>query len=194
MSGMMTKQYVRDTFLAGAFAAVPIVVTVILVKWVDDSTQVLCEPLFGRHVPLLGIAIAIVCVYLLGMAVRSFIGRQALRLGDALLLRMPLIRPVYEAWKQVSLTPGGKEGMYAKVLLAPAGPGGTMAVGFTSGDGVPSDPDLIPVFLPNSPNPLTGRLLFARRSEVHFLDMTAEEAMKLIVSNGNYVPAGLKSV
>lgn len=183
---------VRDTFLAGVFAGVPIIITVVIVRWIDQQTQILAEPIFHRQIPLLGVVFALISIYLLGLVVRSFLGRQILRLIDTILTRMPVVKPVYEAWKQVSLTPGGKEGMYSKVVMIRSELPNLSMVGFTSGEAIPGNPELCVVFVPNSPNPITGRLYFVPRSDIIFLDMPAEEGLKLIVSNGNYLPAGLR--
>ena len=185
------QQHLRDTFLAGVFAGVPIVVTVIIIIWIDGQTQVLARLIFGRSVPMLGIAVAIVCIYWIGLIVRSLLGRQILALLDALLRRVPLVRPIYEAWKQVSLTPGDKGGMFARVVLVPVETGRIRVLGFTSGEGLPGNPDVCAVFLPNSPNPITGRLFFVPRADLTFLSITPEEGLKLIISTGNYAPPSL---
>jgi uncharacterized membrane protein len=61
-------------------------------------------------------------------------------------------------------------------------------LGFTSGDALPGDPESCCVFVPNAPNPITGRLYFVRRDRCRLLDITADDAFKVILSNGNYVP------
>lgn len=191
---MSLQHHLRGTLLAGSFAAIPIVVTITLIGWIDGQTQVLVRPIFHRYVPLLGIIVAVVAIYLIGLVVRSLLGKAILRLIDSLLTRMPVVKPVYEAWKQVSLTPEGKAGMYDHVVLVPVETGNALMLGFTSGDPLPGRPDLLPIFLPNCPNPLGGRLVFVPRKDVTFLDCTAEEAMKLIVSTGNYLPPTLCQV
>ncbi len=184
------QKHIRDTFLAGVFAGVPIVVTVIIISWVDEKTQVLAEPLFQRRIPLLGVVIAIAAIYLIGLIVRSLLGRSIIAAVDGLLRRMPIIKSIYEAWKQVSLTPGGKEGMFAKAVLIPM-EGGHQMLGFTSGESLPGQPEMLAIFIPNAPNPITGRLCFTHRDRVSFLNITTEEALKLVISSGNYLPPNL---
>lgn len=193
MSGSF-QQHLRATFLAGVFAGIPLVVTITLIGWIDQQTQILVEPIFHRYVPLLGIVVAVIAIYVIGIIVRSLLGKALLRWLDSLLTRMPVVKPVYEAWKQVSLTPEGKAGMYDRTVLVPAEAGNTLMLGFTSGDSLPGRPDLLPVFLPNCPNPIGGRLVFVARKDVTFLDCSAEEAMKLIVSTGNYLPPSVCQV
>src|SRR5439155_16153192 len=98
--------------------------------------------------PFLGTAVAIGLIYVLGLIVSSLIGRVFLRLIDWILLRVPGLRELYRAWKQIALTPGGKEGMYAKVVLVPI-EGQSKMLGFTSGDAIPGDESTCCVFVPN---------------------------------------------
>lgn len=185
------QQHLRDTFLAGIFAGVPIVVTIFIIIWIDAQTQIFARLIFGRSVPGLGIVVAIACIYWLGIVVRSLLGRTILASLDALLRRLPIVRPIYEAWKQVSLTPGAKGGMFARVVLVPVETGKARMLGFTSGETVEGSADTCPVFVPNSPNPITGRLYFVPRGDLTFLDVTPEEGLKLIISTGNYIPPAL---
>jgi uncharacterized membrane protein len=181
------QKHLRNTFLAGIFAAIPLGATIFVVWYVERATREPLRQLLDVNVPFLGILVAIGLIYALGLIVSSLIGRLLLRLIDALLLRVPGLRELYRAWKQVLVTPGGKEGMYAKVVLVPV-EGPAKVLGFTSGDPVPGDPSTWCVFVPNCPNPVMGRLYFVPRDRCQVLDMTAEEAFKYLVSTGNYIP------
>ena len=183
------NSHLRNTFLAGIFAGVPLAVTVFIIWWIDTKTTPISQAIFRREIPFIGIILSLVAIYLLGLIVTSFFGQYVLSLLDMLLSRMPVVKPFYEAWKQVSLTPGGKEGMYARVVLVPLVPGGIHMLGFTSGVPVPASPDICCVLVPNSPNPISGRLYFVSISSLRFVNMSPEEALKTIVSIGNYVPA-----
>jgi uncharacterized membrane protein len=79
--------------------------------------------------------------------------------------------------------------MYAKVVLVPSDTGQHHLLGFTDGDPIPGCADTCCVFIPNVPNPVTGRLLFVKRAECRVLAIGNEEAFKFLLSNGNYVPA-----
>jgi uncharacterized membrane protein len=185
MSSVQT--HLRKTFLAGVFAAMPIAVTGFVVWYVDSKTRVIAQKLFGANVPFLGVLVAVVAIYLLGVAVTSLLGRFFLRTADRLLARVPLLKPVYQTWKQVVLTPG--EGIFARVVLVADETGRMDMLGFTSG--IPTAGDRLCVFVPAAPNPTNGRLYFVRREHCRLLDLSSEEAFKLILSGGSYVPAGL---
>lgn len=185
------QSHLRNTFLAGIFAAVPIGVTIFLLIKVDEWTRVISERLTGRSIPFLGAVIAIVALYLIGLFVTLSIGKFMLAMVDKLLGRVPLIKPLYESWKQISFTPGGGEGMFARVVLIPDETGQMRTLGFTSGQGISEGSDTICVFVPNAPNPMQGKLYFIERAKALFTTLGSEEAFKLLLSTGNYCPAEL---
>jgi uncharacterized membrane protein len=183
------QKHLRNTFLTGIFAAIPLGVTLFVIVYVERATREPLRQLLGWNTPFLGIVLAIALIYLLGLAVNSLVGRYLLKRIDRLLLRIPILKEIYQAWKQISLTPGGKEGMYAKVVLIPSENPGIQMMGFTSGDAVPGDADKWCVFVPGTPNPVVGRLYFVRSENCRVLDLTVEEAFKFLISTGNYLPS-----
>lgn len=204
--------HIRNAFLAGALAIVPVAVTAFAVWYVESQTRAAASRAIGRPVPpFVGVLLAVALVYAAGVAVTSLVGRLLLGLADRILARLPLVRAVYGAWKQVALTPGGGQGMYARVVLVEAADPATAAtgeavpdnvaaapasaaawqVGFTSGTPVPGAADLLPVFVPQCPNPLNGRLLLVPRSRCRLTDVSPENAFKMLLSSGNYVPPGI---
>lgn len=188
------QNHLRTTFLSGAFAAIPIAITIAIVMYVERLTRdPLRQPLsaVGLDFPGLGIVLALIAIYLTGLFVTSIIGKFFLRRVDRTLERVPLLRELYKAWKQVSFTPGGGEGIYAKVVLVPDGRGDQHVLGFSSGECV-GGCEMIAVFIPNAPNPVTGRVAFVHRRDIVVLGMTSEEAFKLLISSGNYVPSGIE--
>src|SRR4051812_31500891 len=112
------QHHFRNTMLAGAFAAVPIVVTIVLAVYVEHMTR---EPLtsIGLNIPGLGLLLAVVIVYLVGLFVTSVVGKFFMRIVDGVLLKVPAIGELYKAWKQVSLNPEGSTGIYTRVVLVP---------------------------------------------------------------------------
>jgi uncharacterized membrane protein len=180
------QNHVRNTFLAGIFAAVPIVVTVFILWWVESKTRPGAHYLLvrffhvDRDIPFLGVVLAITT---------SLLGRFVLGTIDRILLRVPVLRQVYSGWKQVALTPGGTEGIFSRVALINDEPGHSLVLGFTNGRPVEGTPDVICVFVPYAPNPVTGQLRLVKRASCQMLEISTEEAFKIILSTGNYVPA-----
>ena len=185
------QNHLRNTFLAGILAAVPIAVTAFIVWWVDMHTRAITVWLFKREIPAIGILVALAAIYAIGLLATSLIGRSLLRLVDRALGHVPILRQVYAGWKQIALTPGATEGTFSKVAMIPDETGQTLLLGFTSGRSIEGDPATICVFVPSAPNPVTGRLYFVRRENCQLVEVSTEEAFKVILSTGNYTPPQL---
>src|SRR5262245_5593925 len=103
--------HVRNKLLAGALALVPILVVVIGALWLEQQTQPLTRVLRLPHVPGLGVLIALVGVYVLGVVVTSLVGAVIVRAVDYLLRRIPGLNLLYQAWKDILILPPGKTGV-----------------------------------------------------------------------------------
>ncbi|HEY2731745.1 MAG TPA: DUF502 domain-containing protein [Polyangia bacterium] len=176
----------RNKLVAGALAAIPLVVTVFVLWYVDSKARAI----FNVEYPFVGIAIALAGLYLLGLFVTSLVGQFLLGAVDAVLRRLPGLRDLYRSWKQVALTTDTHDGIFAHVVLIP-GDGGTRLLGFTSAKGIEGDPATWCVFVPASPNPTSGRLFFVPSKLCVLVGMSAQEALKLVISGGSYVPGAI---
>jgi uncharacterized membrane protein len=185
------QEHLRKTFLAGIFAAVPLAVTGFIIWYVDAKTRIISEKVVGVSVPFLGVLIALAFIYLAGLVATTLLGKFVLRLVDALLIRVPGLREIYAAWKQIALTPGGTEGVFSRVVVIPDETGATHLLGFTSGRSIEGDDKTLCVFVPAAPNPMNGRLYFVHREKCQLIDLSTEEAFKVVLSTGNYVPAAV---
>jgi uncharacterized membrane protein len=174
----------RNKLVAGALAAIPVAVTAFILWYVDSKARAL----LGIETPLVGIALALLAIYLLGLFVTSLVGQFLLGLTDSIIRRIPGLRDLYRSWKQVALTADSHEGIFAHVVLVPDESGQMRALGFTSGRGIEGDPGRWCVFVPGSPNPTTGRLFFVPVDRCIPVDMHPQEALKMIISGGSYVP------
>src|SRR5450755_3984448 len=146
----------RNKLVAGALAAIPLVVTVFILWYVDSKARTI----FRVDQPFVGIGIALAGLYLLGLFVTSFVGQFLLGAVDAVLRRLPGLRDLYRSWKQVALTTDTHDGIFAHVVLIPGESVGTHLLGFTSGRPIEGDAKTWCVFVPASPNPTSGRLFF----------------------------------
>ena len=179
--------HVRNKLVAGALAAIPIAVTAFILWYVDTKAR----GVFGVAVPFLGIAITLGGIYVLGLFVTSLLGRFLIGLADGILRRIPGLRDLYQSWKQIALTTGGHEGMFAHVVLIPDESGHMRMLGFSSGKPIEGDPNTCCVFVPASPNPTSGRLFFVPMASCLALEVTPQAALKMLVSGGNYVPRAI---
>ena len=181
------SKHVKNKFVAGLVAAIPIAVTLFLVFYVDSMVQKVVHLPY----PLLGILLSLAVIYGLGVFVTSLIGRYLLRTFDRVLAGIPGLRDLYRTWKQLLVTPDLDSGMFAKVVLLPDESGQHYLLGFSTGRPIGEDGDRLCVFVPNSPNPITGRLYFASMKRCHFLPISPKDAFTTVVSSGNYLPEAL---
>jgi uncharacterized membrane protein len=177
--------------LAGALAAAPLVIVVSAAVWLERETAPLARAV-GIRVPGMGVLVALVLVYLLGLFVTSLVGGLLLGWIDRVVRRVPGLAVAYQAWREVWATPLDKPGVWSRVVLVPSEGEGNFEIGFTSGEPLPADPRALTVFVPEVANPLAGRLVVADRASVRPLDVSAHEAFKLLLSRGNYVPPDLR--
>ncbi|MBK8263229.1 MAG: DUF502 domain-containing protein [Nannocystis sp.] len=185
-------RHLRKTLLTGVFSAIPLAITIGVIVYIEGKSREPVRALLGVDIPFVGILIAVALIYLIGLLVSSLVGKLLLDWLDRLLSRMPVLREVYQAWKQILITPGGGEGIYSRVVLVPtAGPGSRMVLAFTSGESIPGDPERCCVFIPDAPNPMGGALSVAAICECIPLGIPAEEAFKMLLSGGNYVPEAI---
>jgi len=186
------QAHLRNAFLAGIFAVIPVAVTLFVIYWVNAQTIGITAWLFHRPIPFVGILVAITIVYLTGVITTSLLGRFFLTILDRLLSNVPVLREVYNAWKQILITPGGgSDGIYSRVCLIPDESGHLRQLGFTRAVPIASGSSLVCVYVPGAPNPVTGRLYFVPQEEMQLLDVTTEEAFKFVLSSGNYVPPAI---
>jgi uncharacterized membrane protein len=181
--------HLRNKLLAGLLAAIPIAIVVYIFATIESYTQPWLEPVLGVRIPGLPILVFLVIIYLLGVVVTSILGSIFLSLLDRLLQRIPGFKTLYGAWKDVVLLPPGKAGTFSQVVLVSYPDEKTSWIGFTSGEPVPGHPESLAVFLPNVPNPLTGKMVLMARDRCVPLKVSVGEIFKFFLSTGNHLPA-----
>ena len=183
--------HVRNKIVAGALAAIPVAITAFILWYVDTKARSMSRSIFGVDYPFLGIGLTLSAIYVLGLFVTSFLGKFLMGVTDGLLRRIPGLRDLYLSWKQIALTTGGHEGMFAHVVLIPDEGGHLRMLGFSSGKPIEGDPNTCCVFVPASPNPTSGRIFFVPIERCVAINMTPQSALKLLISGGNYMPAAI---
>jgi uncharacterized membrane protein len=190
----------RNWFFTGVVVGAPIGITIWLVwsfvSFVDQNIKPLIpaewnpETYLKFALPGLGIVIAVVGLTLLGALTANLIGRSFLHFGERVLGRVPLIRSIYSAVKQVFETFASSEASSFKeaVLIEYPGPG-LWAIAFITNRSPGAEitaivPDAIGVMLPTSPNPAMGHLIYVSPDKVRKLDMSIDKAAKLVISFG----------
>lgn len=191
---------IRNYFLAGILVTAPIGITFWiawnLIEFVDNWVRGLL-PISWRPdiylpfgIPGLGLLMAFVVLTMVGFVTAGFLGRVLTGYSEHLLARVPVVRSVYSATKQIFETVlAQSSAAFSQVCLVEYPSRGVWAVGFVTGQTVGevqslTDETTINVFVPATPNPTTGFLLFVPQSDVHVLDMTVEQGIKLVISGG----------
>ena len=197
----------RNYFLTGFIVCAPLAITAYLawsfVQWVDGWVKPYIPHDYNPDnylpfaVPGFGLVVALLLITLIGFLTANFIGRAIVGYGEYMLERMPLVRGIYRALKQIFETVlSNKSEMFSKVGLIEYPRKNVWSLVFVAGEkdteinaklDREADP-LIGVFMPCTPNPTTGFLMYVHQSEIVMLDMSIEDGAKLIVSAGLVVP------
>jgi uncharacterized membrane protein len=204
-AGIMGR--LRNWFLTGLVVAGPLAVTAWLiwsiVTWVDRAVQPLIPPAYRPEtylpwpIPGTGLVIAVAALTLLGFLTANLVGRTLVEVSEALLNRMPIVRPLYKTMKQIFEALFSKSGSsFRKAALVEFPVPGAYSLVFLSqpptGDvaaKIPHDTkDYVSVFLPCTPNPTTGFFFFVERKAIIELDISVESAMALLISAGMVQP------
>ncbi|MEM9473932.1 MAG: DUF502 domain-containing protein [Pseudomonadota bacterium] len=196
----------RNSFLAGLIVIAPIGLTIWLiwtvVGWIDGFVlplvpdRFLPEQYIGINLRGVGLIFFLVFTILVGWLAKGFIGRAILRWGEGVVETLPVVRSVYGGLKQIAETVFTQsDRSFDKACLVEYPRKGIWAIAFISStakgeiDGnIPVSGGKVSVFLPTTPNPTSGFLLFLPRADVIELDMTVEDAAKLIISAGLVYP------
>ena len=193
----------RRYLINGLLIWVPVLVTVLVVRFIltlmDQTLLVLPsairpDTLLGLHIPGFGAILAVLIVLLTGLLVTNFIGRALIALWEDLLERIPFVRALYGGVKSFSETIFSNSGKsFKQVLLVEYPRAGIWSIGFQTTDDLPEINDKLGaehvcVFVPTTPNPTSGFIFMVPRSQARALNMTVDEAMKMIVTLGVVTP------
>lgn len=195
----------RGNFLAGIVLVVPVVLTIYLawtaitfidetiVPWVPAAYNP--ETYLETYIPGLGLIFFLVFTTIVGSFTKNLFGRQIVRLAESWVARMPVIRSIYNAFKQIAETIlSQSETSFKQACLVEYPRKGIWAIAFVSTKTTGEIPpragagEMTSVFLPTTPNPTSGFLLFVPTKDLVVLEMTVEEAAKLVISAGLVVP------
>lgn len=201
------KSIIRRYLISGLLAWVPLGVTILIVKFfasylsgVVGLLPMAWQPdhLIGFHIPglsaIIGIIIVVVVLFLTGLIASNFFGRYLFAFGDDLFEHIPLVRYIYSTVKQISDTMfSEKSKAFRKVILVRYPQKDTWSLAFLTSDNlgevaVKAPKRLISVFIPTTPNPTSGFLILVPPEDVIELEMTVDEAFKMIVSLGVVAP------
>lgn len=195
----------RTNFFTGIVIVAPIMLTFYLIWWAINLVDGLIVPwvpkiynpstYLGIDIPGFGVIVFLIFTAAIGALTKGLFGRQLLKFGENFVDRMPVVRSLYNALKQIAETVlSQSSNSFQKACMIEYPRKGIWAIAFVSTDTrgevlekMPYDA-MLSVFLPTTPNPTSGFLLFVPKTDVVMLDMTVEEAAKLIISAGLVTP------
>lgn len=198
----------RAYFLAGVLVTAPIAITVYIAWWlisfIDGNIRPLIPAAYNPEnflpfwIPGIGVLVVILAVTLIGAFAAGYVGRLVLGLGEGLVERMPVVRSVYGAVKQIFETVlAKKSNAFREVVVIQYPRHGVWSLGFITGSahpeiqqvtsGASAGEEMVNVFIPCAP-PTTGFLVMAPKREVTVLSITVEDGLKMVMSGGIVIP------
>ena len=197
-------QRMRAYFITGILVVAPVSITLylawIFIGFVDNRITPLIPVQYNPEtylpfaLPGLGLLILVVTLILVGAATAGFFGRLWARISEQILGRMPVIRNIYGAVKQILETVLAQQSKaFREAVLVEYPRRGIWAIAFITGrtEGEVqniTEEDCTNIFLPTTPNPTSGFLLFVPKKDLVHLDMNVEEAIKMVISGGIVTP------
>lgn len=196
--------WLRARFFAGMVIAAPLAATFFilqfLITFIDNRVKPLLPPLLKPEtytnyaIPGFGVLVLVVALTILGAITANLVGRSLLRLTDRVLSQIPIVRNVYAAIKQLTeVLANNQQASFDRCVMVEYPKAGSWCIGFVSsyakGEiGAKLGTQKIGVFVPTTPNPTSGFLIYVEESEAVPLDMSVEEGAKMILTAGLVVP------
>jgi len=202
--------WLRTTFVSGLLAILPVGATVFIVwtlynlidRQVGRNTAfgMVIERVLGRWIPGLGIIITILLVFVIGVIVRSFVGRTLHYYFERIFFMFPGVRKMYGTLKQFTGALLNRESTtsFKKVVMFEYPKEGIHVIGLVTNEDLGRIQDMagekcLLVYAPTAPNPLSGYMIVIPERLVTYIDMPVEDALSMVVSSGSVLPASLKS-
>lgn len=194
----------RTYFLAGILVTAPITITFYVtwgfLKFLDNKITPFIPAAYNPNnyipveIPGLGLIIAIVFFTIIGWFARNFFGRFLVQFAEYVVERVPVVNTIYGAIKQIFETVmASQSDAFKEVVMFEYPRKGIWVMGFVTGQTKGevqslTDTEVVNVFLPTTPNPTSGFLLFVPKKDLTVMNMTVEEGIKMIVSGGIITP------
>ncbi|UCC44316.1 MAG: DUF502 domain-containing protein [Candidatus Zixiibacteriota bacterium] len=193
---------IKRYFIGGVLVVVPAILTFLVLQFlfeaVDGILATYLHDILGYYRTGLGVLTIVLLIMLCGVLTRNFLGRRIYEAGDRLLVRVPLIRPIYSAAKQLlQAMTTAQDGSFKEVGLVEYPRRGAYQLCFVSRrltlniDG--EQRRFASVFVPSTPTPVSGMVVLVPAHEIMLLDMTVEDGIKFLVSGGVASPSLLTS-
>ena len=196
------KRRIRNIFITGLLITLPIAITFFILKFLFKNLDAL-SPVFtylliqagapipeGFRIPFLGFFMTFLIILLVGILTTNIFGKQIVHLGETLVEKIPFVRRIYSGTKQVVVAFANTDtDSFKKVVLIEFPRKGIHAIGFVTGEASGEVQEhthgqVINVFVPTTPNPTSGFLVFSPQEEVQEIAMSIEDGVKYVISGG----------
>ena len=180
----------RAVLGAGLLVTLPIAITILVFKFFFDILDPLLQPILqflpGPRIPGLGIIALLVLIYAVGLVATQVIGRRFINAGHEFIERIPIVRSIYGTTRSgVEMLSGTKGQPYRGVVLVDFPRPGIKAIGLVTANlGTLGEHEMVSVYVPTTPVPSSGFLLLVPTTEITPMDMTVDDAIKMIISGG----------
>ena len=193
----------KNYFLTGLLVILPVFVTVYVIWFLIRVMDVvlkfipakyLPETYLPFHIPGLGLILVIIIIFAVGLLFRNLAGRKVVHFWENMVDRIPLVRIIYSGVKQLLESFFmQKDDAFKRVALLEYPRRGAYVIGFITGESKgevqsKTDKNMMNVFVPTTPNPTSGFYILIPEDELVILNMTVEDAFKLIISGGIFSP------
>ncbi|MDH4226519.1 MAG: DUF502 domain-containing protein [Deltaproteobacteria bacterium] len=198
-----TRKLIRDYFVTGLLIVIPFYLAVYVLSLIVGAMDSLLnylpeasrpETYLGFKIPGLGVIFTVVLIFGVGLVAKNFLGNKLVGLSEWIIERMPIMNSIYKGSKQFLETFFSKESTgFQKVVLVEYPRKGMYGMGFVTGKAkgevqYKTKEDTVNVFIPTTPNPTSGFYFAVPEREIIELDMSVEDAFKLVISGGMVVP------
>lgn len=186
----------RRYLITGMIVIIPLWITILLIKAVVnlvDGTLNLIPPVINpkTYIPFFGIEliIALFLIILVGVLANNYLGKKIFGLGEIIVAKIPVIKTIYQGVKYLTIGIMSDKKIFSQVVLVEFPRKGLFCIAFVTGEekylfSNNKDGKMLKIFIPTTPNPTSGFFFMVAENEVKYLDLSVDEAFKLIISAG----------
>jgi len=204
-SGFVRQIFVhlRRYILTGIVVIAPAVVTIWVLWNLFTFIDVRAKTILGEsfaNTPGVGFVLFFAVIILVGIFATNIMGKRLISFGEKIMTRIPLANRIYIAVQQISTAfLGSKRSIFSNVVLVEYPRRGIYSIGFVTSDAegevqYKTSQRVVCIFIPTTPNPTSGLLIFVPQEELVYLDMTAEDGLKMVISGGAVAPSYSKKI
>ncbi len=188
----------KHALITGIGAMLPLFLTIYVVvrsfNYVDSWLQSYIEHYFGHEITGLGFLVVVILVIFIGLITNTYFATKITHMVDWVFMKIPFIKQVYTTIRGIVSLSKPNENSFKKVVLVEFPTKGIKSIGFITKENLLyKEEGLVSVFIPTTPNPTNGFLIYVKPEQFDVLDLTVEEGIKAVISVGSLTPMKIKS-